>query len=55
MLTEVRAHFTLLKDFARVGYYETDHQKQMFRDIKATIWGLRNKSETLIQKDLWQL
>lgn len=37
MLTDVRAHFTLLKDFARVGYYETDHQKQMFRDIKATI------------------
>jgi len=37
MLTEVRAHFTLLKDFSRAGYYETDHQKQMFMDIKATI------------------
>ncbi|MCC3532558.1 MAG: hypothetical protein JGK21_31850 [Microcoleus sp. PH2017_22_RUC_O_B] len=37
MLSEVREHFALVKDFSRAGYYETDHQKQMFKEIKATI------------------
>jgi hypothetical protein len=37
MLSEVREHFALVKDFSRAGYYETDAQKQMFKEIKATI------------------
>ncbi len=35
MLTEVMEHFRLVKEFPKAGYYETDHQKQMFKDIKA--------------------
>jgi type II secretory pathway predicted ATPase ExeA len=38
MLTEVMEHFGLVKEFRKVGYYETDHQKQMFQDIKAAIY-----------------
>ncbi|WP_414589295.1 ExeA family protein [Scytonema sp. PCC 10023] len=38
MLTEVMEHFGLVKEFPKVGYYETDHQKQMFKDIKAAIY-----------------
>lgn len=37
MLTEVMEHFGLVKEFRRAGYYETEHQKQMFKDIKAAI------------------
>lgn len=37
MLTEVMEHFDLVKEFPKAGYYETDHQKQMFKDIKAAI------------------
>jgi len=38
MLTEVMEHFALIKEFPKAGYYETDHQKQMFKDIKAAIY-----------------
>ena len=37
MLTEVMGHFGLVKEFPKAGYYETDYQKQMFKDIKAAI------------------
>jgi len=37
MLTEVMEHFRLIKDFSKAGYYETEHQKQMFKDIKVAI------------------
>lgn len=37
MLTEVMEHFGLVREFRKAGYYETAHQKQMFKDIKAAI------------------
>jgi type II secretory pathway predicted ATPase ExeA len=37
MLTEVMEHFGLVKEFRKAGYYETEHQKQMFKEIKAAI------------------
>jgi type II secretory pathway predicted ATPase ExeA len=37
MLTEVMEHFGLVKEFRKAGYYETEQQKQMFKDIKAAI------------------
>jgi type II secretory pathway predicted ATPase ExeA len=37
MLTEVMEHFNLVKEFRKAGYYETEYQKQMFKDIKAAI------------------
>ena len=37
MLTEVMEHFSLVKEFPKAGYYETEHQKQMFKDIKVAI------------------
>lgn len=37
MLTEVMEHFGLVKEFPKAGYYETEHQKQMFKDIKVAI------------------
>ncbi|AFZ11467.1 AAA ATPase [Crinalium epipsammum PCC 9333] len=38
MLSEVMEHFGLNREFRKSGYYETEHQKQMFKDIKATIY-----------------
>jgi hypothetical protein len=35
MLAEVMEHFGLVKEFRRARYYETEQQKQMFKDIKA--------------------
>ncbi len=35
MLTEVMAHFSLVKELRQAGYYETAVQKQMFKEIKA--------------------
>lgn len=37
MLTEVMEHFGLVKEFRKAGYYETEQQKQIFKDIKAAI------------------
>ena len=37
MLTEVMEHFRLVKEFPKAGYYESDYQKQMFKDIKFAI------------------
>ena len=37
MLTEVMENYSLIKEFRKAGYYETAHQKQMFKDIKAAI------------------
>ena len=37
MLTEVKEHFGLVKEFRQAGYYETAYQKQMFKDIIAAI------------------
>ena len=37
MLTEVMEHFSLVKEFPKAGYYETEHQKQMFKDINVAI------------------
>lgn len=41
MLTEVMEHYGLVKEFRKAGYYETAQQKQMFKDIKATIFSGR--------------
>ncbi|KYC34678.1 AAA family ATPase [Scytonema hofmannii PCC 7110] len=38
MLTEVMEHFRLVREFSKAGYYETEHQKQMFKDIKFAIY-----------------
>lgn len=38
MLTEVMEHYGLTREFRRAGYYETDEQKQLFKDIKADIY-----------------
>ena len=38
MLTEVMSNFGLVKEFRQAGYYETEHQKQIFKDIKAAIY-----------------
>ncbi|MBV8883722.1 MAG: hypothetical protein JO235_06935 [Chroococcidiopsidaceae cyanobacterium CP_BM_RX_35] len=38
MLTEVMEYYGLVKEFRRAGYYETAHQKQLFKDIKAAIY-----------------
>lgn len=38
MLSEVMEHFGLTREFRKSGYYETEYQKQMFKDIKATIY-----------------
>lgn len=38
MLTEVMEYFGLVREFRKAGYYETEHQKQMFKDIKAAIY-----------------
>ncbi len=37
MLTEVMQHYGLAREFHKAGYYETAHQRQMFKDIKAAI------------------
>jgi type II secretory pathway predicted ATPase ExeA len=37
MLTEVREFYGLVKEFRRAGYYETDHLRQLFKEIKAAI------------------
>lgn len=37
MLTEVMEHFGLIKEFSKAGYYETEPQKQMFKEIKVAI------------------
>lgn len=37
MLTEVMTHFHLEKEFRRAGYYETAHQKELFKEMKAVI------------------
>jgi len=34
MLTEVMAHFGLIKELRQAGYYETATQKQMFQELK---------------------
>jgi len=34
MLTEVMTHFGLVKEFRQAGYYETDAQKQLFKELK---------------------
>lgn len=37
MLTEVMEHFGLVKEFRKAGYYETEHQQRLFKEIKAAI------------------
>ncbi len=37
MLTEVMEHYGLAREFHKAGYYETAHQRQLFKDIKAAI------------------
>jgi ATPase subunit of ABC transporter with duplicated ATPase domains len=37
MLTEVMAHFGLIKELRQAGYYETDGQKQLFKDLKVAV------------------
>lgn len=37
MLTEVMEHFRLERDLLMAGYYETDHHRQLIKDVKASI------------------
>ena len=37
MLSDVMTHFQLVKEFRNVGYFETDHHKQIFRELKIAI------------------
>lgn len=37
MLTEVMEHYGLAREFHKAGYYETTHQRQMFKEIRAAI------------------
>ncbi len=37
MLTEVMEHFKLDRDLLMAGYYETDHHRQLIKDVKASI------------------
>jgi len=37
MRAEVIEYYGLTKPFAKAGYYETEHHRQLFRDIKAAI------------------
>ncbi|AGY56349.1 ExeA family protein [Gloeobacter kilaueensis] len=37
MLTEVMEHYRLVRDFRKASYFETDRQKQLFKDIRASI------------------
>ncbi len=38
LLTEVREHYHLVREFRRAGYYETDEQKRLFIEIKAAVY-----------------
>jgi type II secretory pathway predicted ATPase ExeA len=37
MLTDVMEYYGLVKEFRRSGYFETEQQKQLFKDIKIAI------------------
>ncbi len=37
MLTEVMEHFNLARDLTMAGYYETDHHRQLGKDVRAAI------------------
>ena len=37
MRSEIMRHFDLVKEFREAGYFETEHLKQMFQDVKADI------------------
>lgn len=37
MLSDVMEFYGLTRDFERVGYFETDHHKQIFKEIKSAI------------------
>ena len=37
MLSDVMDHYGLAREFSRVGYFETEHHKEMFKELKASI------------------
>jgi len=37
MLSEVREGYSLVREFRRAGYYETEQQQQLFKELKAAI------------------
>ena len=37
MLSDVMSHFKLVKEFCNVGYFETDHHKQIVQELKMAI------------------
>jgi type II secretory pathway predicted ATPase ExeA len=37
MLSDVMSHFKLVKEFRNVGYFETDHHKQIVQELKMAI------------------
>jgi len=37
MLSDVMSHFKLVKAFRNVGYFETDHHKQIFKELNMAI------------------
>lgn len=41
MLTEVMEHFGLKRELHTAGFYETEHHRQIIKDIRATVGGGR--------------
>jgi type II secretory pathway predicted ATPase ExeA len=41
MLTEVMEHFGLRQELHAAGFYETEHHRQIIKDIRATVGGGR--------------
>jgi type II secretory pathway predicted ATPase ExeA len=37
MLSEVKAHFGLMREFRRAGYFETGHHRQLVQEIKSAV------------------
>ena len=61
MLTEVMEHFGLARDLHTAGFYETPHNKQMVRDIRAAlpsgrmvvVTGLVGSGKTVLMRRLY--
>jgi hypothetical protein len=45
MLTEVMEHFGLRQELHAAGFYETEHHRQIIKDIRATVGGGRHRRQ----------
>lgn len=62
MLTEVMEHYRLVREFRKAGYFETERQKQFFKEIAAAIHsgrmvaltGIIGCGKTLTLRRLWE-